>query len=204
MTITPLIGTSGDDRLVGAADQNISGGDGNDTIIGGSGHNIVLTGGAGNDVIVAGSDGDIIRDKIGNNNIIGGAGNDNISLGDGNDTVRAGAGNDFIEGGGGNDNLGGGAGSDTFYYDFSNGKQTGGDKIGDFVAGEDKIVLHDFNGQDITLHSVADFQSFIHDLLNDSSATTLARAVGKDLAINLDGHSSIMLVGHADWLTGVS
>ncbi|MCA1379276.1 hypothetical protein [Bradyrhizobium sp. BRP23] len=204
MTTTPLVGTSGDDKLVGGAGQNVSGGDGNDTIIGGSGHNIVLTGGAGNDTIIAGADGAIIHDNLGNNTAIGGAGNDNISLGAGNDTVRAGAGNDFIAGGDGNDNLGGGAGADLFYYDFSSGKHTGGDKLVDFVADEDKIVLNDYNGQDITLHSVADFQNFIHDLLNDSSSVTLARAVGNDLAINLDGKSSILLIGHADWLNGVT
>ena len=63
-----------------------------------------LTGGAGND---------LLRGNAGNNIIHGGAGNDTIEGGAGNDALYGEAGADFLYGGAGNDMLVGGAGADT-------------------------------------------------------------------------------------------
>jgi len=89
VSVTSIIGGSGNDTLVGDTSSNINGGAGNDTI----------TGGATNDTIVGGD---------GDDSITSGAGNDSITSGSGNDILTI-AGNlatgDVIDGGSGNDTL---------------------------------------------------------------------------------------------------
>ena len=89
VSVTSIIGGSGNDTLVGDTSSNISGGAGNDTI----------TGGATNDTISGGD---------GNDSITSGAGNDSVTAGNGNDTLVL-AGNlatgDVIDAGAGTDKL---------------------------------------------------------------------------------------------------
>lgn len=91
-----VIGSAGNDRIVGSDQANvIDGGAGNDRIWAHEGDDMI-DGGAGNDAIRAGRGNDIIRD---------GAGDDEARGGEGNDTIIAGAGNDRYFGGSGFDTL---------------------------------------------------------------------------------------------------
>jgi serralysin len=95
-----------------------------DNRITGNGSSNALIGGFGNDFL----DGDF--------------GHDNLDGGDGNDTIIGGFGNDSIFGSFGNDTLDGGGGSDYFVFDVRN---NGTDVVTEFVVGEDKIVLGNFD-----------------------------------------------------------
>ena len=119
-----------------------------------------ITGGNGTDIITTGAGEDILFGDQSNatNQLFG---NDTLDAGAGNDTLLGGFGEDFLIGGDGNDSLGGGPGADTliggsgndsFYYsNFGEGFQITGannvavgsnpDQIGDFVVGQDKIIL---------------------------------------------------------------
>jgi cysteinyl-tRNA synthetase len=87
-----------------------------------------------------GDDGD---DKLygeeGNDQIWGGAGADYLYGGAGDDRLYGDAGDDHIFGGAGSDTMTGGAGKDYFYFDTALDGQV--DKITDFSAKEDKLVL---------------------------------------------------------------
>lgn len=125
-----LVGTSGDDVIVGSeshdtifalsgndtvcargASDAIFGGSGNDTLLGGAGNDVIF-GGSGNDVINAGDGNDAAFGESGNDTIDGGAGKDAIDGGAGSDTVAGGDENDVVRGGSGSDALDGGAGND--------------------------------------------------------------------------------------------
>jgi Ca2+-binding RTX toxin-like protein len=82
-SIENIIGSRGNDVLIGDANANtLNGSFGNDT----------LEGAAGNDVLIG---------EAGNDALIGGAGNDFLLGGDGIDTLRGGDGNDIFDGGAG-------------------------------------------------------------------------------------------------------
>ena len=118
-----------------------------------------ITGSNGNDSITTGAGDDILFGGPSNLSTPGIDGNDTLSSGDGNDTLLGGFGEDLLIGGAGNDSLGGGPGADTliggsgndsFYYNnFGEGLLLNGnvavgsspDQIGDFVVGQDKIIL---------------------------------------------------------------
>ena len=81
----PVIGTVGDDNLLGtncgetidgrAGDDNIDARDGNDVIVGGDGDDHIIAG-SGNDVVYAGAGNDVVFGGSGNDIVFGGAGND--------------------------------------------------------------------------------------------------------------------------------
>ncbi|WP_273925300.1 beta strand repeat-containing protein, partial [Pseudomonas fontis] len=85
-----VLGTEGDDTLVGAnsGNQMLSGLGGNDTISAGSGNDL-LEGGAGNDVLNAGNGDDVLVGGAGNDRLNGGQGSDRyvFNLGDGDDVI---------------------------------------------------------------------------------------------------------------------
>jgi Ca2+-binding RTX toxin-like protein len=85
-----IVGTSGDDVLVGAGNADvIYGGGGNDFMRGRGGYDTIC-GGSGRDLIYAGPKNDVVIGDSGRDEIHGGAGTDNI-LGDpGNDTIDGG------------------------------------------------------------------------------------------------------------------
>jgi Ca2+-binding RTX toxin-like protein len=117
-----VIGTAGDDHLLGGADgSTIFGYDGNDTLAGAAGSD-VLWGGNGNDTLngggstdwLYGGDGaDILGGQDGNDILWGGNGDDQLHGDAGSDTLHGDTGNDVLEGGEGNDILNGGDGNDT-------------------------------------------------------------------------------------------
>jgi len=166
-----IYGEGGDDTLIGGNDfatDILVGGDGNDIIHGDShfGDYDRMYGNAGDDTFYVDTPNDLVFEQPGEGNDtvyawIGGAGYylyDNIEnlillgntpFGVGNaldnhitgnaigNYLLGGAGDDVLNGKGGNDVLFGQAGADTFVFEHG----TGGDVIGDFQAGVDKIDL---------------------------------------------------------------
>lgn len=115
-----IVGTRGDDLLVGTPGRDvICGGPGNDRIYG-QGGNDVLRGGPGNDKIYGRGGNDIIRGGSGNDRLYGDAGADRILGGPGSDRIEGGDGNDRLSGRSGDDVLVGGAGRDTLAGDAGN------------------------------------------------------------------------------------
>ncbi|MFL9840415.1 M10 family metallopeptidase C-terminal domain-containing protein [Sphingomonas sp. ST-64] len=169
-----LYGEDGDDVLIGGTSFHtdiLVGGAGNDTLRGNSGLGDydLMDGGAGNDSYYVDTPDDLTFEAA-NGGVdtvyatINGAGyylyanvenlvlGGNTPFGVGNDLANritgsaasnwllGGAGNDVLNGAGGNDVLFGEAGADIFVFQAG----TGGDVIGDFVAGTDRIDLSAF------------------------------------------------------------
>jgi Ca2+-binding RTX toxin-like protein len=177
----PIIGTAGDDSLLGtncgetidgrAGDDNIDARGGNDIIVGGAGNDHIVAG-SGNDIVYAGAGNDVVFAGAGNDIIFGGAGNDRLYGEDGNDTIMGEEGDDFISGGPGRDILLGGADNDTLQGGADNDTLDGeigddnldggtGDDVmaggadDDFLTGgDDNDVLSDGTGRD-TAHGGA-------------------------------------------------
>jgi Ca2+-binding RTX toxin-like protein len=200
-------GQEGDDLLFGGStfDTDILvGGAGNDTIYGDSGRGDydLLYGNEGNDTFWVDTPADLVFEQPGEgidtvHADIGGAGyylydnienlvlEDTTPFGVGNaldnsltgsasaNWLLGGAGNDTLNGKAGNDVLFGQAGSDTFVVEHGGG----GDVIGDFAHGSDRINLHDFG-----------FASF-------AQLQTHFSQVGSDGAIALGGGDFIVLQG---------
>jgi len=130
-----LMGSTGNDTLIGyATDDQIAGNAGNDTLYG-RGGNDLIDGGAGDDVLYGEAGNDTLLGMAGNDNLQGAAGLDTLIGGDGNDTLQGGADADVLEGGGGNDILAGGV------YDTWNGNYNG--------AGNDTYLFGRGDGQDM-------------------------------------------------------
>jgi Ca2+-binding RTX toxin-like protein len=125
-TATGLLGSHGNDILVGTDGVDGSGG----TINGGPGDDLVYAGG-GNDIILGGSDQDILYGQAGDDTIWGKSGTDLLCGGSGNDT---------LEGDGNADTLWGGSGNDVFrYMTVAESVGAGSDVIGDFHHGCDRV-----------------------------------------------------------------
>ena len=154
-----VIGTlDGNDTISYATGVNFIGSTSVNIITDNVGSNFI-TGSNGTDVITTGAGDDILFGGPSNLPTPGVDGNDTLDAGAGNDTLLGGFGEDLLLGGDGNDSLGGGpgadtliggAGNDSFYYNnFGEGLQLNGnvavgsnpDQIGDFVVGQDKIIL---------------------------------------------------------------
>jgi VCBS repeat-containing protein len=146
-----LLGTTGDDVLVGAADSHLHGGDGNDVLVAGPGNN-ELFGDNGNDMLFSGPGNDLLDGGAGNNTAnyslatagvtvstaelgpqhTGGAGTDtlvnidNLIGSNFNDHLTGDQGNNILNGGLGNDVLNGGAGDDILIGGPGNNTLTGG------------------------------------------------------------------------------
>ncbi|WP_029009048.1 Ig-like domain-containing protein [Azospirillum halopraeferens] len=146
----------GDDTLHGGAGNDyvgseggndvLFGGFGADTVVGGSGDDVLygnqqddllfgnrgmdtLFGGQDSDTLFGGQDGDVLYGQLGGDVLYG-------QMGD--DTLFGGQGNDVLFGGEGRDVLYGGLGADTFGFEST---LDGGDVIGDFEAGVDRIAV---------------------------------------------------------------
>jgi VCBS repeat-containing protein len=146
-----VLGTTGDDVLVGAADSHLHGGDGNDVLLAGPGTN-ELFGDNGNDMLFSGPGNDLLDGGAGNNTAnyslatagvtvstaemgaqhTGGAGIDtlvniqNLIGSNFNDHLTGDQGNNVLNGGLGNDVLNGGAGDDLLIGGPGNNTLTGG------------------------------------------------------------------------------
>jgi Ca2+-binding RTX toxin-like protein len=121
-----LVSTENEELQLPATEQ--------DDLLNGTSSDDQLQGLAGND---------IIKGLAGNDTLRGGLGNDSIHGGDGEDRLVGAAGTDRLFGGAGNDTLTGGAAGDTFVFGGQNldFNQLGRDRISDFTAAEDGILL---------------------------------------------------------------
>jgi Ca2+-binding RTX toxin-like protein len=161
-----LFGGDGNDTLNGAAgDDQLFGGAGDDLIIPGSGTNTV-DGGTGIDTVQSETSfvmnntvenleligsakingtgngaGNTITGNSGVNTLSGLAGNDTLNGLAGNDKLKGGAGSDTLNGGTGNDVLTGGGSTDKFVFDTALNATNNVDKLADFKAVDDTIVL---------------------------------------------------------------
>ena len=114
-----LVGTVGNDTIIGAAGDNIIhdeiyGYGGDDTIDNSVGGKSWIEAGDGDDVVTGGASEDRIRGQGGDDKLSGNDGNDYLFGGAGDDTLDGGAGDDYLEDGFGSDEVYGGAGDDTF------------------------------------------------------------------------------------------
>ena len=205
-----IYGEAGNDSLSGGADfatDFIVGGDGNDTLDGASGNGDFdfLYGGAGDDTFHVDTPADLVFEAAdgGNDTVIvtingggyylydnienmvvggvtpfgvGNAGANALTGGAGTQWLLGGGGNDTIEGGADFDVLFGEAGADLFIFAAG----CGGDLIGDFTPGEDRILLKGISFVDFDLLKTA---------MVENSGTT---------AINLGGGDFIVLNGVAN------
>jgi Ca2+-binding RTX toxin-like protein len=182
-----LVGGAGNDTLYGNSGlgdyDRLYGNTGDDTYYVDTPADLVFEQpGEGNDTVYADIKGagyylyDNIENLILLNDTPFGVGNalDNTLIGsDAANWLLGGAGNDLLDGGKGADVLFGQAGNDTFRFEHG----TGGDVIGDFTHGADKIDVHDFG-----FASFAALQS--HFVQN-----------GTDGAIDLGGGDFVVLQG---------
>ncbi|GEP12551.1 calcium-binding protein [Methylobacterium gnaphalii] len=174
----PMIGTDGDDLLLGtlcadeidgrggndiidarASSDIINGGTGDDHIVGGAGDDVIL-GGDGNDVVFAGTGADRVSGGTGSDRIFGeegddilfgDAGDDLLDGGDGSDILVGGTGNDLLLGDMGDDQLDGSEGADVAFGGAGRDVVSGG--IGDdhLEGGTGDDVLSDGQGRDAVM-----------------------------------------------------
>ena len=150
-----IVGTTGDDVLIGtdrrdiivglAGNDVIRGAGGRDIICAGWGADLVL-GGPGNDQIYGSQGWDDLRGGDGVDRIYGGRGNDTIRAGDGPDSVGGGVGDDLILGGDGWDRLAGNAGNDTLRGEAGDDTLRGGAGYDDLGGGDGDDLLKPGNG----------------------------------------------------------
>ncbi len=177
--LTPtIVGTAGDDVLIGTEGPDIIFGlDGNDTI----------KGNGGDDIICGGKGADTINGNDGRDLLYGGIGDDDITGGPGEDAIYGGAGDDYLEGLRGADIIYGGDGSDWIY---------GGGSI-DFLYGEagDNEIAGDAASDRI-------FGGPGHDLLEGGSGSDLlAGGPGDDELISGTGFDRLYGGADSDALT---
>lgn len=192
-----IIGTAGDDLLLGSecadrieglgGDDMIDARGGSDIIVTGAGNDHIV-GGAGHDQIDAGAGDDIVFGGAGNDVIHGGDGNDSLHGGDGNDTIYAGAGRDVVTGGEGDDIVDGGAGDDT----IDGGS---GDNLIASGTGDDIVTAGD--GDNTVLAGDGDDQV----TLGDGNDVVLA-GTGNDRIVTGDGNDRILGEDGDDLLQG--
>jgi Ca2+-binding RTX toxin-like protein len=136
---TTLVGTPGDDVIVGGGEAD------------------VLSGRAGEDRIEGGHGDDSLFGNLGRDRLFGQSGDDTLAGGFGKDLMLGGAGEDELSGGPGADRMRGGDGSDRYSYQSL---ADAGDTILDFTtgAGGDTLALADLlEGFDPATSDPADF-----------------------------------------------
>jgi Ca2+-binding RTX toxin-like protein len=218
-----LYGEDGNDILYGGTDFQtdiLVGGNGNDILHGdsGLGDYDLMDGGAGDDTYYVDTPADLTFEALNGGtdtvyaNINGagyylyanvenlvllgttpyGVGNELDNHLTGNDVANyllGGAGNDVLNGKGGNDVLFGEAGADTFVFEHG----TGGDVIGDFTPGTDKI--------DLSAFGFADYQTIINSMHEVNGTTAIDLGGGDFIVLNgvaeASLHASDFILGNA-------
>jgi Ca2+-binding RTX toxin-like protein len=138
-----IMGTAGNDHLIGKkASDVIYGGGGDDVITGGANGNDTICGGAGDDTIHGGSGYDSLHGEGGNDKLDGETGSDMLDGGAGDDTLSGEKGGDSLHGGSGDDHLTGFKGPDKLDggsgNDWIDGQQ-GSDEI-EGSGGDDQLL----------------------------------------------------------------
>ena len=201
-----IVGTEGDDVLIGTersdkiwgkgGDDVIFGLGGHDRIWGGEGNDIV-SGGDGHDHIWGGEGSDILAGDEGHDRISGGAGDDQLFGGEGHDRLRGGDGADVLVGDGGNDRLSGGAGNDIL---------AGGEGHDRTYGGRGNDTLIDSGGNDRLYGGHGDDFIFVgegHDrLYGGRGSDVLDGHDGNDKIWGGHGNDIIDGVDGNDWLGG--
>jgi hypothetical protein len=149
MAINRIIGTQGDDDLVGTVLRDlILGRGGNDSIDGAGGDDLVFAG-AGDDTIAGGGDGDEwLAGGGGDDTLLGGAGMDRLDGGAGNDSLSGFLGDDRLRGGAGDDSLLGYGGDDTLDGGKDNDYLSGWDGNDSLDGGDGDDLLNGGTGND--------------------------------------------------------
>jgi VCBS repeat-containing protein len=108
-----IVGTPGDDHLVGTGGADVIVAGEGDDVVNGRGGKDVICGRAGDDTVRGGKGADVLRGAAGADLLVGGKGVDQLRGGRGEDDVRGGAGDDELNGGKAVDDCDGGAGFNT-------------------------------------------------------------------------------------------
>jgi Ca2+-binding RTX toxin-like protein len=222
-----LTGGSGNDILNGAA--------GNDSLIGGIGNDIYVVD-ASTDVITETStlstEIDTVQSAVswtlginlerltligssavsatGNslaNLITGNAGANTLNGGSGNDTLNGGSGNDTLTGSTGNDSLIGGAGLDTFYFNSTPNATSNTDRISDFNAADDRLLLENAVFTKLTTTgaiSAANFRASTSGAAADANDYILYDTDGGQLYYDADGSGAGLRVLFATVVAGTA
>ncbi|ODT23051.1 MAG: hypothetical protein ABS35_13400 [Kaistia sp. SCN 65-12] len=202
----PILGTEGDDNLLGTrcgelidgsgGDDNIDAREGNDAILAGEGHDHVVAG-AGNDVIYGGAGDDVVLAGPGNDVVFGGPGNDRLFGEDGDDTIHGEQGDDRISGGAGGDILIGGDGDDKIHGGAGDDTLDGGEGNDELHGGEEQDVLIGGPGDD-TMHGDAGDDTLYGSNGNDE----LYGGEEQDVLIGGAGDDTVHGGGGSDSLDG--
>ena len=141
-----IVGLGGNDKISGGRNGNdrICGGPGRDRLDGRRGKNVLVGGGgrdrligsnSGNERLAGGRGRDVLTGGEGKDSLRGGRGSDKLLGGRGSDRLRGEDGDDRLSGGGGNDRADGGPGNDSVHGSSDNDNLSGGEG-NDRVFGE--------------------------------------------------------------------
>lgn len=136
-----VVGSNGDDVLLGTPGRDvIAGGNGHD-IVYGLGGNDMLLGGNGNDTLYGGDGADLLLGGNGTDTGFGNGGDDSACGGNDGDVLVAGAGNDSLAGGNGDDILSAGFGDDRAVGENGDDLLTGGPGDDDLRSGNGSDIV---------------------------------------------------------------
>lgn len=191
-------GGDGADTITGSADFNdtLIGSDGDDSILGGAGNNTIdsgdghdsVSGGAGADTIDSGDGHDLVMSGAGNDSVRGGDGDDTLSGEAGDDVINAGHGEDLVNGNDGADSLQGDLGADTVNGDTGNDFLNGGGGADSMSGGDDNDTLFGVGLSDT--------------LFGDAGDDSLDGGGSNDLIDGGDGNDTIDAGATNDTVTG--
>jgi hemolysin type calcium-binding protein len=124
--INTIVGTSGDDIIVGTPGRDaIVAGEGDDRVYGRGGKDWIC-GGPGRDRLFGGTGSDNLYGRRGRDRLLGGQDGDHISAGAADDLLYGGRGRDVLIGGSGDDVSYGGLGGDSFFLGPGGDRDIGG------------------------------------------------------------------------------
>lgn len=223
-----VLGTAGNDSLVGGeegdrmsglgGDDTLSGLGGADTIDGGSGQDTLyggdaadaLIGGAANDALHGDAGDDTLFGGLDDDALYGGAGVDALEGEGGNDSLYGGSGGDVLNGGSENDRIHGEADNDILYGGAGNDLIYGGagDDTLDGGSGDDDLYgaagPEDGGGSDTFIFRRGSGQDTIYESVRDADQDKI-QLIGlseRDLAFSVTGNDLVIsIIGTSDRLT---
>jgi Ca2+-binding RTX toxin-like protein len=202
--VATIVGTNGDDSLVGTpnrdviqaldGDDTVTGLGGNDLICGGEGDD-ELSGGAGRDRLIGDEDDDSLFGGRDRDELDGANGADELTGGRGDDTLAGGTGQDDLVGGADDDELSGNAGADDLFGARGDDMVFGGPGTDDLNGGAGDDELSGENGDDDIIGGPGDdllFGGFGDDQLSGTSGDDqLLGEIGDDELSGGTGNDSL-------------